>query len=131
MKEAAHGPELGGDGVDECGDVVLSLLLDLGHLFRCGRYGALSNFARDLVWDNAEFRPAVERRQLDVQPPRELGLLGPDLGHRRPAVAWDQVLSSGWSHGGTCRPFGSAGSRASPAILMVGTASGALVSGRE
>ena len=56
------------DGVDEGGDVVVRLALDLGHALGRRRDGPLADRGDGLGRDDADLRPAVERRQLDVEP---------------------------------------------------------------
>ncbi len=69
MEVPAVLPELLGNGVDEGGDVVLRLGLELGHALRRGRGCASDNLVDRGLGDGADLRPRRERRELDVEPP--------------------------------------------------------------
>ena len=76
-------------GVDERRGVVVELRLELrdalGRRNRC----AGADLAGRVLRNGADFGPAVERRELDLQPPRELSLVRPDARHGRSRVAGD------------------------------------------
>ena len=57
------------DCVDEGRDVVIRLALDLGHALGRRDDGVLANRRRRLALHGPDLRPALECRQLDVQPP--------------------------------------------------------------
>ena len=78
-----------GDGVDERGDVVLGPLLDLGHALGRRRHGARADLLGGLARDDADLGPAVERRELDLEPAGEPALVRPDALHGRTGVAGD------------------------------------------
>jgi hypothetical protein len=60
VEEAADGSEIGGDRIDERGDVVLRLALELGDAFRRGDRRAFADLACGIARDRADFSPAVE-----------------------------------------------------------------------
>ena len=75
---AALRPELLGDGVDERGGVVVGRPLDLGDALGVGGDRAGADRGDVLGGDRPDLGPAVERRELDLEPARELALLRPD-----------------------------------------------------
>ena len=81
--------ELLGDGVYEGGDVVVGERLDFGDALRRGRFGLRRDLGDGLGRNDADLRPSFERRELDVEPARELALVRPDPGHGRAGVAGD------------------------------------------
>jgi hypothetical protein len=89
VEPAPGGPELARDRVDECGQVVMRLLFDLGHAGR-GRNRCLRpDLTRRLRRDDSDLRPRIERGELDLEPALELALVRPDPGHLRSRVARD------------------------------------------
>ena len=81
------------DGIDEGGEVVARLLLELADAFRRRRHCLLPRRSRNVLGDDAQLGPGVERRQLHLEPPLELVLLRPDPGHGRSGVARDHGVS--------------------------------------
>ena len=77
------------DGVDERGDVVVRLALDLRHALRRRHDGALADRGDRLARHDADLGPAVERCELDVEPAAQLLAVRPDLAHGRAGVARD------------------------------------------
>jgi hypothetical protein len=63
---AAGRADLGGNGVDKSGHVVLGLPLELGDLLRRRRLRARANLGHCLLRHAAELRPRFERGELDV-----------------------------------------------------------------
>ena len=97
------------DGVDERGQVVLGLLLELGDAGRGGRAGGGADLARRVGRDDPDLGPRIERCQLDLEPALELALLRPDSGHGRAGVAGDHRSDSRYGSGRpvSSRAFGS------------------------
>jgi len=81
------------DGVDERGDVVVRLPLELGHAGCGGRLRAGPDARHGVPGDHAERAPALERRELDLEHPGEPRLVRPDLGHGGTRVASDHAVS--------------------------------------
>jgi two-component system, OmpR family, response regulator RegX3 len=83
-----------GDGIDERGEVVVRPFLDLGDpLGR--RWSRTPQDALDHVGGNrSDLAPALERGQLDLEPPGELALVRPDVLHGRAGVARDHRFDS-------------------------------------
>ena len=86
---AALRPELLGDRVDEGGEVVVGRLLDLGHALGGRRPAPRADRGDVLRRDGSDLGPAVERRELHLEPARQLALLRPDPAHLRTGVAGD------------------------------------------
>jgi hypothetical protein len=76
-------------GVDEGGDVVVRLALDLGDALRRGHVRVRPDRGDDPRGDATDLGPAVEGGELHAQPSLELRLLRPDPGHLRSGVASD------------------------------------------
>ena len=89
VEPAALLVELRLDGVDEGGQVVAGLALQLGDPLGGGRNGAGANCPRCLARDDAELGPRVDGGELDLEPGGELPLVRPDLGHGGTGVARD------------------------------------------
>ena len=85
---------LGRDCVDEGGEIVLRLALELGHALRRRRLRALPDLGYRVRRDGAQLGPGLEGGELDVQPARELALLRPDPGHLGSGVARDHRSQS-------------------------------------
>ena len=82
------------DGVDEGGDVVLGLGLDLGHAGGGGSDRALGDLVDRGSGDAAQLGPALQRGQLHLEPARQLRLVRPDPGHGRTGVPRDHGADS-------------------------------------
>src|SRR5581483_10134859 len=95
VQPAALRPEPLLDGVDERGEIVVGPALQLGDALRRRRHGGGADGGRVRGRDGAQLGPGVERRQLDLEPARELALVRPDPAHLRTGVAGD--------HSGQCR----------------------------
>src|SRR5436305_10980133 len=80
---AAFRSELLGDGVDERREIVVGRLLDFAYALYRWRDGVRTDGGHIVSRHGADFGPAVEGRQLDVEPAGELPLLRPDPAHRR------------------------------------------------
>ena len=89
VEPAPVGPEVGGDGIDERGDIVIRRPLELRDARRARNARSLSDAARARRRNSANLGPGIESRELDSKPVLELRLLGPDRGHRRSGVASD------------------------------------------
>jgi hypothetical protein len=87
MEPAPGRPELTRDGVDERNHVVVRLPLDLRDALRCRSDRVQADFLSGLRGYDPNLRPAVERRELDLEPALELALVRPDTGHLRSRVA--------------------------------------------
>ena len=87
MEPASFRAELLRHGVDEGGSVVVGRPLDLGHAFGRGHGDARADRANVAFGDRTNARPALECRQLDVEPAPELALVRPDPRHGRSGVA--------------------------------------------
>ena len=87
VEPAPFRAELRCDRVDESRGVVVRPLLDLGHPLGARRDSLGSNRLGCLGGHDARLRPAVERRELDLEPALELALVRPDAGHLRSRVA--------------------------------------------
>ena len=72
VEEAALLAQSLGDGVDEGGDVVVRLALDLGDRSGVGTTARSRIAATRLAWDGANLGPALEGSQLDVEPAPQL-----------------------------------------------------------
>ena len=94
MNPASLRAELLGHRIDERGRVVVGDALDLGHAFRRGHGDALADRADVVLRDLTDARPALECRQLDVEPTPELVLVRPDPRHRRSGVARNHWFDS-------------------------------------
>src|SRR4029450_12580855 len=94
MEPTPRGPELLRHGVDERGDVVVGLPLDLRDAGRRRGDCTRGDLGDVLAWDCAHVRPTLERRQLDVEPARERALVRPDPGHGRAGAAGDHYGDS-------------------------------------
>ena len=107
VEPASVGPEVGRDGVDERGDVVIRRPLELGDARRARNARSLSDAARARRRNDAHLGPGIENRELDGKPVLELRLVGPDRGHRRSGVASDHWRdSSRRSRGRSFHSFG-------------------------
>jgi hypothetical protein len=89
VEPAPGGPKLSRDRVDEGGQVVMCLLLDLGHPGGRRNAGLGADLASGLSRDDSDLRPGCERGELDLEPALELALVRPDPGHLRSRVARD------------------------------------------
>ena len=91
MEPASLLAEALGDGVDERGGVVVERRLDLGDAL--GRRGGRVRGERrgGVGRHDPELGPGGGRRQLDLEPGRELALVRPDAGHGRAGVAGDHL----------------------------------------
>ena len=86
--------ELLGHRVDERGRVVVGDPLDLGDaLGRRRRPPRARIAATSSAGNRADLGPPVERRELHLEPVRQLALLRPDSGHGRSRVAGDHAAS--------------------------------------
>src|SRR6266550_7485394 len=94
VEPASLGPQLLCDGIHERSGVVVDDAFDLGDTLRCRRSRVRANLRDVFAGDCAHLRPAIERSDLDLQPPRELALLRPDPGHRRAGVAPNHCADS-------------------------------------
>src|ERR671935_117090 len=94
VKPASRGSELLGDGVDEGRDVMMSLLLDLRDALGSGWHGRGTDLGDGLGRNDACLGPALERRELDLEPADELALVRPSPGHGRARVAGDHCRQS-------------------------------------
>ena len=94
VEPAARLAELASDGIDERGEVVVRLLLDLGHALSAGRLCLGANLLCSVGRDDAHLGPRIERRELDLEPPLELALVRPDPGHGRAGVAGNHYFDS-------------------------------------
>ena len=81
-----------GDGVDERGDVVVRLPLELGHASRRRRLRHRPDARGGVSGHHAELAPALECRELDLEHPGEPRLVRPDLGHGGTGVASDHAV---------------------------------------
>jgi two-component system, OmpR family, response regulator RegX3 len=81
--------EVGGNGVHECGDVVLSPLLDLRHALRRGRHRPVADRLDGLPRYSTDLGPALERGELYLEPASQAALVRPDALHGRAGVARD------------------------------------------
>ena len=97
---AALRPELLGHRVDEGGQVVIGRLLDLGDPLGCRHLGAVANRGNVCGGHRSDLDPAVEGRQFDLEPARQLALLRPDPAHLRTGVAGDHSGQSRAGSGG-------------------------------
>src|SRR3990170_6997030 len=80
------------DRTQECHDVVLGLrALDLVDAGGRAHLRGPAQPLRDLDRDEAELRLSLAGQELDVQPRRELRLLGPEPGHLGRGVAVDHT----------------------------------------
>ena len=94
MQPAPGRSELFGDRIDECRDVVIGDLLDLGDSLRC-RGGRPRANLRDVIrGGRADLSPGVERGELDVEPAREPAFVRPDPGHGGAGVTRDHRCDS-------------------------------------
>jgi len=82
-------PQLLGQCIDERGGVVVGRLLDLGDARGSRRHGVLADRSDVGRGDGADLSPSFERRQLDLEPARQLRVVRPDLCHGRSRVAGD------------------------------------------
>ena len=89
-----------GDRVDERRDVVVRLALELRDPRRRRRLRVGPDAIDRVRGDHADRSPPRERRQLDVQHPREPRLVRPDPSHGGPGVARRSLRHS---RRGTCR----------------------------
>src|SRR6266576_2986797 len=94
VEPASLGPQLLCDGIHERSGVVVDDAFDLGDTLSCRRSRVRANLRDVFAGDCAHLRPAFERSDLDLQPPRELALLRPDPGHRRAGVAPNHLADS-------------------------------------
>ena len=78
--------------VDEGGEVVLRLALELGDPLGARRLDPLADLGNRVGGDGAELGPGLEGGELDVQPARELALLRPDPVHLGSGVARNHRL---------------------------------------
>ena len=78
-----------GDDVDERGDVVVRLALDLGDALGRRHDRPLADRRDRLGGDDADLGPALEGSQLDLEPAPQLLALRPDAAHGRAGVARD------------------------------------------
>ena len=92
--------ELLGHRVDEGGCVVVGDLLYLGHALGRGHGDVPADRAHVVLGDLADASPALERRELDVEPALELVFLRPDPRHGRSGVARNHWTDSRFR---TCR----------------------------
>ena len=99
MEPPSRGAELGRDGVDEGGEIVLRLALELRHALRGWRLGAGADLGDGLGRDRAELAPGLEGGELDVEPAREPVLVRPDPSHHGSGVARNHRLQSRASAG--------------------------------
>jgi hypothetical protein len=88
---ATLGPELLRYRVDERGEIVVGRLLDLRDALGRRRLRVRANGSDVFAWHGTELSPRVQRRQLHLEPARELALLRPDTGHLRTGVAGDHL----------------------------------------
>ena len=65
--------------------------LELGNAHRGGRDRLPADLGDDRGWNTANLGPGRERGELDLEPPRELSLLGEDLRQLGAGVALDHV----------------------------------------
>ncbi len=92
VEPAAVVAEVFGDRVHERGYVVVRRALDLGDARRIGCYGRCADARDRLGWHGADLGPAVERRELDGEPPLERRLSRPDPRHGGAGVARDHPV---------------------------------------
>ncbi len=104
VEPTARRAEPGRHGVDERGQVVLRLLLDLRHAGR----GWGPRLRVDLLCRLGGYRPDLcpgrECRELDLEPPLEHALVRPDPGHGRAGVTSDHQSDSRYGPGRPVRP---------------------------
>jgi hypothetical protein len=81
-----------GDRVDECGDVVVRLPLELGDACRRRRLRGGADPLDGIGWDDPDRAPAVECRQLHLDHAGEPRIVRPDRRHGGPRVASDHVV---------------------------------------
>ena len=81
-----------GNGVDERGDVVVRLPLELGHASGRRRLRHRPDARGGVSGHDAELAPALECRELDLEHPGELRFVRPDLGHGGTGVASDHAV---------------------------------------
>ena len=91
VEQAALLAEPLGDRVDEGGDVVVRLALDLGDPLGRRHDGALADRGDGLARDGTDLGPALEGGQLDVEPAPQLLAVRPDVAHGRAGVAGDHA----------------------------------------
>jgi hypothetical protein len=121
---AACGADALRDRVDEGGEVVLRLALELRDALWCRRLGTLADL-RDRIGGNcAKLGRRFQCRELHVEPPHELAPFRPDLSHRRSGVARDHRLQSR-ARGGR-RPWTKSHTSATPTSHTRATLSGTL-----
>jgi two-component system, OmpR family, response regulator RegX3 len=103
VEPASVVPELTGDRVDECSEVVVGSLFDFGNALGRRRNGSLADALDGIGGDSSDLAPALQRGQLDLEPAGELALVRPDVLHGRAGVARDHRLDSrargGWPDG--------------------------------
>ncbi len=93
------------DGVDEGGNVVIRLALDLGDALRRGHGRAHADRRHRLVRHGPDGSPALERSELDVEPAAQLLAVRPDLAHGRAGVARDhETHSRAWAGAAPLKP---------------------------
>src|SRR5919202_6898853 len=81
-----------GDRLDERGDVVVRGPLEFEHAVD-GERRSLLDRLEVLCWDPAELSPGFAGEDLDPEPVRELGLVGPDRSHLWQCVPGDHSFS--------------------------------------
>jgi hypothetical protein len=100
VEPASRRPEVFRDRVDEGGEVVVGLALDLGHALRPRRPCGGADLGDRVERNRAQLAPGLERCELDLQPSREAALVRPDAGHRRSGVTRDHCAQSRARAGG-------------------------------
>ena len=104
MDPAALRPELLGDGVDERGECRGRSSARSRRRARASAPAPRADRGDVRGRNGADLGPAVERRELDLEPARELALLRPDPAHLRPGVAGDHSAQSRAGSGGRSQP---------------------------
>ena len=94
MEPPSGRTELGGDGIDEGGEVVVGLALQLCHALGGWRLGSGADLGDGFRRDRTELAPGLEGGELDVEPAREPVLVRPDPSHHGSGVARNHRLQS-------------------------------------